>query len=258
MSDSIAFDRAADYYDRTRGLSGAAAAAQTELLVRELRGRGRALEVGVGTGQVALPLASEGIPLLGVDLSRPMVDRLLANAGGAAPFPLVLADAARLPLGDDAFGAALTRWVLHLIPDWTAAVGEMARTVHPGGVLLISLGGYGSPRREIQNRFGELAGVSVRPIGLDWDGWAELDVVLASLGASARALPEIPDHPEERMGSFLAAIGSNRYSWTWPVPEDVRLRAVRELRGWVQERFGPLDRPRRSEHPIRWRAYDLP
>jgi len=47
-------------------------------------GRGRALELGIGTGRVALPLAARGIPVHGIELARAMVARLRAKPGGAA------------------------------------------------------------------------------------------------------------------------------------------------------------------------------
>ncbi|MCS7475514.1 class I SAM-dependent DNA methyltransferase [Umezawaea endophytica] len=48
-----------------------------------LAGAGRALELGVGTGRLALPLARRGVPVHGVELSRAMVARLRAKPGGA-------------------------------------------------------------------------------------------------------------------------------------------------------------------------------
>jgi SAM-dependent methyltransferase len=48
-----------------------------------LAGRWRALELGIGTGRVALPLAARGVPVEGVDISPAMVDGLRAKPGGA-------------------------------------------------------------------------------------------------------------------------------------------------------------------------------
>ena len=45
-------------------------------------GNGHALEFGVGTGRIALPLAQRGVPTHGIDISRPMVNRLRAKPGG--------------------------------------------------------------------------------------------------------------------------------------------------------------------------------
>ncbi|MBT2456240.1 class I SAM-dependent methyltransferase [Streptomyces sp. ISL-86] len=51
-------------------------------LLAELAGDGRALEFGVGTGRIALPLARRGVLVHGIDMSRAMVDRMLAKPGG--------------------------------------------------------------------------------------------------------------------------------------------------------------------------------
>jgi SAM-dependent methyltransferase len=52
-----------------------------DLLV-ELAGSGRALELGIGTGRIALPLAQRGVPVHGIELSGAMVARLRAKPGG--------------------------------------------------------------------------------------------------------------------------------------------------------------------------------
>ncbi len=50
----------------------------------ELAGGRRALELGIGTGRIALPLARRGVPVHGIDLSRAMVAGLRAKPGGDA------------------------------------------------------------------------------------------------------------------------------------------------------------------------------
>ena len=45
----------------------------------ELAGRGHALELGIGTGRIAVPLARRGVPVHGIDLSQAMVARLRAK-----------------------------------------------------------------------------------------------------------------------------------------------------------------------------------
>ena len=51
-----------------------------DLLV-ELAGDGRALELGIGTGRIALPLAAQGVPVHGIELSQAMAARLRAKPG---------------------------------------------------------------------------------------------------------------------------------------------------------------------------------
>ena len=51
-------------------------------LLAELAGDGGALEFGIGTGRIALPLAERGVPVHGIDSSEAMVARLRAKPGG--------------------------------------------------------------------------------------------------------------------------------------------------------------------------------
>ncbi|HEX9123911.1 MAG TPA: class I SAM-dependent methyltransferase [Actinomycetota bacterium] len=257
-SDSVAFDRAAEYYDRTRGTTAEHDLRTTRLLAGELRGRGRVLEVGVGTGQVSLPLHAEGIAMMGIDLSRAMLAKLVEKAGGTPPFPLVRADAVGMPFGDDRFGACVLRWVLHLIPDWREALRETARVVRPGGLLLILLGGIEGPWEDVRRRVGREAGHPVDAVGLGWGRYDLLDDALAELGAARRELPPILVANDEPLGAFIDAVERNLFSWTWPIPEDARLAALPAVRQWATERFGPLDRVVEYEFEVVWRAYDLP
>lgn len=59
----------------------------------ELAGGGRALELAIGTGRVAIPLTERGVPVTGIELSRPMVDQLRTKVD-AATIPVVVGDMA--------------------------------------------------------------------------------------------------------------------------------------------------------------------
>lgn len=50
----------------------------------QLAGGGRVLELGIGTGRVALPLAAKGLQVVGIDSSEAMVAKLRAKPGGSA------------------------------------------------------------------------------------------------------------------------------------------------------------------------------
>jgi SAM-dependent methyltransferase len=258
---SVAFDRAAEYYDETRGLSPDGVRLTTELLARELRGAAPVLEVGVGTGQVAIPLHDAALAVVGLDLSMPMLVRLVGKTDGQPAFPLVQADATGMPFADDVFGSAYLRWVLHLIPDWRRAVGEIVRVVRPGGVFVAQLGSYGEgPMADIQQRYAELAGIELKPAGLDWADWDTLDEALLALGAAPRDLPTYPSPapPGQTIESFMRGVEDAKFSWTWKASDDVHRRAAAEVRRFAEERFGPLHDRSPGEFEVRWRAYDLP
>jgi SAM-dependent methyltransferase len=75
----MSFDEQAALLDRDsqRGDETAAVA-----FLEQLAGTGPALELGIGTGRIALPLAARGIKIDGIDLSAAMVSQLRARPGG--------------------------------------------------------------------------------------------------------------------------------------------------------------------------------
>ena len=251
------FDRAVEYYDRTRGLSEEASREMVALLAAELRGRGCCLEVGVGTGLVALPLARAGVPMVGVDISAPMLGKLVQKAGGRAPFPLVRADATALPFRRDAFGAAVVRHLLHLIPAWEQAIDELRRVLRSGGTVLMATDSIPREWREVTDRFMELVGKPSFADGLrSWDR-GNVEAAFAGQGARIRDLRTIPEHLAQSLGGFLDQMADGLHSWTWEVDEDVRRRAAAEIREWALERYGTLDPSSARNVSLRWRAYDL-
>jgi SAM-dependent methyltransferase len=258
-SGRVSFDRAAEYYDQTRALPAGALEGVVDTLGTELEGRGRCLEIGVGTGRIALPLSGAGIPMAGIDVSGAMVARLVAKAGGYPPFPLALADATRLPFRDALFGAALSVHVLHLIPRWEAAVDELLRVVRPGGVVLVDLGGPADPTVDaVEERFAEVAGTDGKRPGITGDRATEMDERFASAGCGARMLAPVPVTWESTLAELIDRLGDGVYSWTWSIDEATRRRAADEVRVWAAGEFGPIDQPRAGHAEIRYRAYDLP
>ena len=91
MTSSDVWDEdAAERYDETSAAMFApdVLGPTVELLAR-LADDGPALELAVGTGRVAVPLVERGVPVTGIELSRPMVERLRAKAS-AAELPVVV------------------------------------------------------------------------------------------------------------------------------------------------------------------------
>lgn len=92
FESSIYGDRWAEIYDDVHHeLSDPAHVDPIVDVLAELAGGGRALELGIGTGRIALPLASRGVEVHGIDVSRAMVGKLRQKPGGAG-IPVVLGD----------------------------------------------------------------------------------------------------------------------------------------------------------------------
>lgn len=258
---SVSFDRAAGYYDRTRSLDPAVTAAQSDLLADQLRAApGPCLEIGVGTGRVALPLAERGLTVVGVDLSAPML-AALREKDASRSVPAVLADATTLPFGDGSFGAVIACHVLHLVADWVAVVEEARRVLATGGVLLVSRGGAQEGlAAEVTMRVRDAVGVGGRTVGLD--RLEPLDAHLAQGGARVDHLPPI-DGPARTggrgggrtIGTYLDDLADGVYSWTWDLPPDRLRAAVDQAREWLAAEHGEPARLALPSQPIRWHRY---
>ncbi|MDQ3956685.1 MAG: class I SAM-dependent methyltransferase [Actinomycetota bacterium] len=252
MVESIPFDRAVDYYDRTRALTPGTETAMVETISAELGGRGRVLEIGIGTGRIALPLRAAGVDVAGIDLSLPMLQRLL----GKGPAPVAAADATRLPFRSGSFGAAISVHVLHLIPRWAEAVRELVRVVEPGGVILVSQGSWDVVAYlDVIDAFSRAAGLERRHPGLNEE--AELDALMTSLGATPRDVATIRDTRRGTLRDMVTSLGDGLYSFTWSVEDDDRRRAAGEAAAFAEEAYGDLEEARDLPTQMRWRAYDL-
>jgi ubiquinone/menaquinone biosynthesis C-methylase UbiE len=250
---AITFDRAVEYYDRTRGLTADAMERLLDVLQTELASH-RCLELGIGTGRIGVPLMERSIDLTGVDISDPMLRKLLEKRSGAS---VVQGDATRLPFPTGSFGRALAVHVLHLIPDWRGMLDEMARVTKQGGALVVNdTEDFGDMWGEIARRFREAAGMSTPYVGVtDLD---QVDAYLGQHGATPRQLPETEEKRSYTPAELIARLEDGLYSFTWKLDEETRRSAGAAVREWVTSEYGSVDNPIENRYLIGWRAYDLP
>ncbi|NKE64037.1 methyltransferase domain-containing protein [Lentzea sp. PSKA42] len=96
------------------------------------------VDLGCGTGSLAVLLASAGHDVHGLDFSEQMVEAAKAKAAAAGvAVALATGDAAHPPYPESSFDVVLARHVLWALPDPAAALGEWVRLLRPGGVLLL-------------------------------------------------------------------------------------------------------------------------
>jgi SAM-dependent methyltransferase len=107
----------------------------------ELAGGGRALEFAIGTGRVAIPLAQSGVPVTGIELSRPMIDQLRTKADETT-IPVIAGDmaTARAP-GEYALVFLVYNGISNLLTqaEQLACFRNAARHLVPGGRFVIEL-----------------------------------------------------------------------------------------------------------------------
>jgi SAM-dependent methyltransferase len=139
-ADGYFDERVAARYDDSEGEMFEAEAIDpvVEVLV-ELAGRGRALELGIGTGRIALPLARRGVSVHGIDLSKAMVARLRAKRDGE-DIGVTIGDFATTTV-DASFSLAYL--VFNTIMNLTTQAGQVAcfrnaaAHLEPGGCFVI-------------------------------------------------------------------------------------------------------------------------
>lgn len=256
---SISFDRAATYYDATRGLNPDAMQRVVALLTEEIGGRGPCLEVGIGTGRIGLTLWEAAVDMAGVDLSAGMLATLITKAGGVPPFPLAVADANRLPFSDATFDVCLVCHVLHLIPEWRSSLAEMGRVLRPGGRILVDPGSASQPegeRDQVMEEFARLAGYSNQRAGVEEA--EEIDAEMRSRGAAVRLLPAVSDEKKGSLEELIHNLEKGIYAMTWQADDRALRDAGEAVRPWARERFGDLSKQDSRQWTVQWRVYELP
>ena len=218
-------EEVAERYDR--GTASMEVEPVVEFLVEQARG-GAALELGIGTGRIAVPLSQRGVRVYGIDLSEAMVARLREKPG---------ADAVAVTIGDFATTRvdgefSLAYLVFNTINNLTtqdaqvACFQNVAAHLEPGGRFVIEVGVPALQRLP----FGE----TLRPFALSEThlGFDEYDVVDQGL------ISHHYNRTED--GTFVKS--SIPFRYVWPAELDLMARiAGMTLRerwgGWEREPF---------------------
>jgi demethylmenaquinone methyltransferase/2-methoxy-6-polyprenyl-1,4-benzoquinol methylase len=133
------FARIADRYDFiTVALScGRDRAWKRRLVALARAGRGaRALDLATGTGDIAFLLDRDGVTVVGVDVTRRMIELARSKtAGGRSPTFLV-GDMTALPFAGGTFDVVTTGYGLRNVPDLPLAIDEIFRVLGEGGQVL--------------------------------------------------------------------------------------------------------------------------
>ncbi len=258
---SISFDRAASFYDDTRGLPADVARRVGDCAADLLGAGARVLEIGVGTGRIAKPLLASGLRVTGIDLSLGMMRRLIETLPAGAPEPMLMqADATRIPLQDGVFDALVAVHVFHLIPAWQSALDEARRVLTSHGVILIGNNDSGedTPYRRVRKQWE--AFVAARGYAMDHPAANKVDFVKAAIIASGMHRDEreavAAEWPTRHtVRRVIDDIENRIWSQTWQVPDELIPATVAEVSAWAEAEYGSLDHKFEVVNTFTWERY---
>ena len=127
------FDQLAEGYDESRGGEQRGDEYAADLDAQRPPGEDPVLEIGVGTGVVALGLRRRGRTVLGLDISAPMLLRARPRLGPL----LVRCDAMAMSIATASVAHAVSVWVIHSVKDPVRLFREVARVIRPGGRYVV-------------------------------------------------------------------------------------------------------------------------
>jgi SAM-dependent methyltransferase len=218
---------AARYDDDPDPMTDGSSVTQGVELLADLAGAGPALELAIGTGRIALPLAARGVEVHGIDLSTAMVERLRAKPG-AGTLTVTIGDIAttRVP-----GSFSLVYLVFNTIENLTSQAAQVAcfrnAAAHlvPGGVFLVEVVIPDLRRLPPGERF-VVFDLTAGHWGID-----EYDVATQGL---------VSHHLTEKDGELIRDATPFRYVWPSELDLMAELAGLRlrdRWAGWTREPF---------------------
>jgi SAM-dependent methyltransferase len=201
-------------------------------VLAELAGGGRALELGIGTGRIALPLSQRGVPVHGIEMSRAMAASLRAKPGGQN-IPVAIGDFATTTV-DGTFSVAYlvfnTIWNLTTQAAQVECFRTVAAHLEPRGCFVIEVG-----VPELQRL---PPGETILAFHVSENRWGIDEYDVATQGLTSHHF-EIVDGGVERL--------SVPFRYTWPAELDLMaqlagMRLRERWSGWTREPFTSTSR----------------
>ena len=228
MHDDGYFDeRVAARYDESAEIFDEGAVDPVVDFLAKLAGSGRALELGIGTGRIALPLAQRGVPVHGIELSHAMAARLRAKPGGQDIGVTIGDFATTIVDGPFSFAYLVFNTIMNLTTQAAqiACFRNVAAHLEPGGCFVIEVGVPDLQRLP--------PGETLLPLYVSETGWGFDEYDVANQGLVSHHF-ELVDGRVER--------SSIPFRYAWPSELDLMadlagMRLRERWSGWKREPF---------------------
>jgi len=247
MPELKSFDRVAHVYDETRGLpleierQIGDGIART---VREVAPEPRLLEVGIGTGRIAVPVAANGVRVTGVDISAAMLALLREKR---RDIDVMFAEASLLPLRSASFDASLFVHILHLVPDAEATIRSTLAVVRPGGVMLLAGDDRINTLRDeadaiIARETAALGGAIPHRDDPHDAAWTMFRAVMAEAGATFEDVTLAHWTSVTQARRMLERLARRDYSSSWSITDEILPKLLERVTPQIETLYGGLDR----------------
>ena len=257
MRHRVDFSANASIYDRRHGAVLAPDIAHDLASKGELPREAWVLDLGAGTGRVAITFAAIGYKTVALDPAVPMLIELRRKARDIK-IQTVVGEGARLPFSVGHFDAVILARVLYVMADWRTVLQQACKVLKPGGCLFHEWGNGEADETWVQIRektrtLFEDAGVrnafhpGARSV-------AEIDDFLAGLGVDRKNELRVGPGPNMTLLQFVEKIVSGEISYIWNVPQPVRETCLPALKKWSED---TLDLKQLVPIPkeLRWTIY---
>lgn len=243
--DLKSFDRVADVYDATRAMPAKVSTAVADAiaaLAREVSAEPRVVEVGIGTGRIAVPLTERGVRVTGIDISTAMLGVLL---GKRRDIDVMLAEAAQPPFRPATFDASVFVHILHLVPHPEATVRATLALVRPGGVAIAGGDDHPGIRNTadgiIQSTVRELSGVEMGGSQPHARGQQTFERVAVEMGAAVETVRVAGWNSSTTARRMLERLEARDFSSAWKIPEAIMPELLARVRPRIEELFGGFE-----------------
>jgi len=257
MGQRVDFSANAPVYDRRHGAVLASGVAEYLASSGALERGARVLDVGAGTGRVAIAFASIGCKTVALDPAMPMLCELQRKAL-EHQVRVVVGEGARLPFAKGSFDAVSLARILYLISDWQLVLRETYDVLKPGGCLFHEWGNGQADEAWVQIR--EKARALFQDAGIDSPfhpgarAEAKVEEYVTQLGFVRSTELPIGPGPAMTLRDFLGRVASGELSYTWNVPKQVQESCLPQLQKWCEGTFD-LDRPVPIPRELYWTIY---
>ena len=253
----VDFSTNATIYDRRHGSLLPEDVVQRLSSAGVIRPGTRVLDIGAGTGRVAIPIAAYGCHMVALEPAAGMLEALRSKAEDL-PIRLVAGEGAMLPFPSGHFDVVLIARVLYLTPDWREVLREANRVLAAHGRLLHEWGNGQADEDWVQIRekaraLFEESGVA-SPFHPGVRSEHDVDGELRALGFVRSAELPIGPGPTLTLTEFLRRMTDGEFSFIWNVPKAVQEDCLPRLRAWSKEHFD-LVRPVSMPRELSWAVY---